>query len=127
MADFYRSTQETVRDLNKTERKLFDYVVKNMDKVKQMSIRELAAEQFLSTATIFRFAKRLGFSGYADFINSLIVTSHSRQSATLPDSLTGRGYREDYLKNTLESVRVMSEKQVGEVVEKLVRKPNIYI
>ena len=64
--DFFEATSETIRELNSTERWLFDYVVKNMDKVKHMSIQKFAAEKFLSTTAIFRFTKKLGFTGYAD-------------------------------------------------------------
>ena len=125
--DFFEATQETIHNLNQTERQLFDYVVKNMDKVQHMSIQKFASEQFLSTTTIFRFTQKLGFTGYSDFINSLLITSHSRQDAVIPDVVKGRKYGEEYLKNAIETVRVMSPKQMEDVFELLNRKPNIYI
>jgi len=125
--DFFEATQKTVRNLNQTERQLFDYVVKNMDYVKSMSIQKFAAEQFLSTTTIFRFTQKLGFSGYSDFINSLLVTVHSQRDAVLPDVVMGKNYGEEYLKNAIEAVRVMSPKQVEEVIALLSGKPDIYI
>jgi len=126
-ADFFQATGETVRQLNKTERELFEYVVKNIHIVKQMSIRELAESRFLSTATIFRFAQKLGFSGYADFIESLIVTSHIQKNMEIPDTIKGHSYSENYLKNIMETTRVMSPKQTQEVVSVLEQRPNIYI
>ncbi|MCL2191571.1 MAG: MurR/RpiR family transcriptional regulator [Treponema sp.] len=125
--DFFEATQETIRDLNQTERQLFDYVVKNMDTVKEMSIQKFAADWLVSTTTIFRFTQKLGFSGYADFINSLLVTSHNQQNAVLPDVLVGRGYSEEYLKNAMEAVRVMSPQHVEGVMAMLARRPDIYI
>lgn len=125
--NFYEATQETIRNLNQTERLLFDYVVKNMDKVKTMSIQKFASERFLSTTTIFRFARKLGFYGYADFINSLLVTSHGQQETVLPNVVIGKGYGDEYLKNAMEAVRVMSPARVEEVMNRLVLKPNIYI
>lgn len=125
--DFFEATRETIRNLNQTERQLFDYVVKNMDEVKYMSIQKFASEQFLSTTTIFRFIQKLGFSGYSDFINSLLVTSHSQKDSVLPDVAMGRDYSEEYLKNAMETVRVMSSKQVEKVVDLLNRGPRIYI
>ena len=125
--DFFTATQETIRTLNATERTLFDYVVKNMDEVKHMSIQRLAEVHFLSTTTIFRFTQKLGFSGYADFVNSLLVTSHSLQDNALPEISVGRDYGEKYLKNAMEAVRVMSPKSVEDVAAHLDRKPNIYI
>lgn len=125
--DFFEATQDAIRNLNQTERQLFDYVVKNMDEVRYMSIQKFASEQFLSTTTIFRFTQKLGFSGYSDFINSLLVTSHSRQDTVLPNVIMNRDYSEEYLKNAMEAVRVMSQKQIADVVALLSRKPNIYI
>jgi len=126
--DFFQATQETVRQLNKTERELFEYVVKNIHNVKQMSIRELAESRFLSTATIFRFAQKLGFSGYADFIESLIVTSYMQENIEIPETIKkGQNYSESYLKNIMETTRVMSPKQVEEVIDVLKQRPNIYI
>ena len=98
-----------------------------MDKVKGMGIRELAAQQFLSTTTIFRFTKKLGFSGYADFIQSLIIATHNKQDMVMPDVVMGHDYSQEYLKNITESIRVMSPKQVEKVVDLLINKPDIYI
>jgi len=125
--DFYEATADTIRDLNPTERKLFDYVIKNMDEVKHQGIREFASKHFISTTTIFRFAQKLGFSGYSDFINSLLVTTHTHKDMVLPDIAIGRNYSEEYLKNAMESVRVTSPRQVEQVVSLLADKPNIYI
>ena len=125
--DFFKATSEAIRELNKTERLLFEYVVKNMDAVKLMSIRQFAESQFVSTTTIFRFIKKLGFSGYTDFLNRLLVTSHVQQDVTVPEVVTNKNYSEEYLKNAMESVRVMSPERLTEVMEKLADKPNIYI
>ena len=127
MLDFFEMTRETVSRLNQTERQLFEFVVKNMDRVKGMNIREFAEMQFTSTTTIFRFAQKLGFSGYSEFINSLLVTFHSRNDAATPEIDIGRGYSEAYLKNAIEAVRVMSAKQVENVAALLACKPRIYI
>jgi len=125
--DFFEATQETVRNLNQNERQVYKYVIKNMDMVKNLSIREFAEKQFVSTTTVFRFTRKLGFSGFADFIESLLVTAHSRKNIEIPEVVTGRKYSEEYFKNAMEAIRVMSPKQVEDVVWRLGKKPNIYI
>jgi len=125
--DFFEATQITMRNLTKTEQQLFDYVVKNMDVVKSMTIREFAEAHYMSTTSIFRFTQKLGFAGYTEFINSLLVTAHMQQDTALPKATNGRTYAEEYLKNAMEAVRVMSPQQVKDVVDLLIRKPNIYI
>jgi len=125
--DFFEATQNTIRELNRTEQQLFDFVVKNMDEVKQMSIQKFASTMFLSTTSIFRFTQKLGFSGYAEFINSLLVTAHNKQAAIIPDALLKQAYNEDYLKNAMETIRVMSEQEINKVMALLSRRPNVYI
>ena len=125
--DFFKATQETARKLNANELEIFDYVVKNMDQVKRMSIQKFAAQQFVSTTTIFRFAQKLGFTGYADFIDSLLVTTHVKSDVTIPDVIIGGNYSEAYLKNAMEAVRVMSPKVVAQVMDILKQKPSVYI
>jgi len=125
--NFFETTQDTARDLNQNERKLYDYVVKNMNEVKELSIQKFADGQFCSTTSIFRFTQKLGFSGYADFISSLLITTHSQKDIQVPDILIGGNYSEMYLKNVMEAVRVISPKMVANVVEKLGENPHIYI
>ena len=92
-----------------------------------MSIQKFAAERFLSTTSIFRFTQKLGFSGYAEFINSLLVTTHKRPEDILPMALMAPGYHEGYLKNTIETIRVMSEQEIDKVMALLAHSPSIYI
>lgn len=125
--DFFEVTQGGLERLNLTERKLFDYVVKNMDQVKDFSIQRFASERYLSTTTIFRFAKKLGFSGYSDFINSLLITEHRSHSAKVPSVLHNKVYSDEYLKNIMETIRVMPDSKVAQVLHVLSRKPNVYI
>jgi len=125
--DFFQITQDNIHTLTKTERELFEYVVKNIHDVKKMSIREFAESRFVSTATIFRFAKKLGFSGYADFNKSLIVTSHVQEKTNIPGLINEHNYRNNYLQNVMETARVMSEKQIKDVVAVLKKRPAIYI
>jgi RpiR family glv operon transcriptional regulator len=125
--DFFEATQDALPRLNHTERALFDYVIKNMDKVKDMSIQRFAEERYLSTTTIFRFAQKLGFAGYSDFTNSLLVTEHRSRSVEVPSVLHNKKYSDEYLKNIMEAVRVMPTEKIRQVLDVLSRKPKVYI
>lgn len=48
-------TYEQISKLNDTELIVYNYIVKNVNKVLNMNIRELALESHVSTATITRF------------------------------------------------------------------------
>ena len=124
--DFFEVTQDVLPNLNQTERELYEYVVKNMAEVRGLSIQKFAASRFLSTTTIFRFTRKLGFSGYTDFINSLMVTAH-QDVHKIPQALHKKVYSEEYLKNIIEAVRVMSVERVACVIDRLEQHPRIYI
>lgn len=125
--DFFEATQETMRNLNPNEREIYDFVIKNMNTVKQMSIHKFAAERYVSSTTIFRFTQTLGFKGYANFIDSLRETAAGKKNAEVPGVVIGGNYGEVYLKNAMEAVRVMSQQYVTDIVAVLARRPSIYI
>lgn len=68
--------------LNGTEKKIYNYVVNHMDAVLEMNVRELAEETFVSSATIVRFTRNMGCSGFNDFKNQLREYQSGRR---LPD------------------------------------------
>jgi len=125
--DFFEVTTGIIGELNQTERKLYDFVVKNMKEVQEMSIQKFASQQYLSTTSIFRFTQKLGFKGYADFINSLIVTTHINEKNAQIENNPTIFERESYLKNISESVRVLSVEQLDKINYILQKKPRIYI
>ena len=110
--DFFEQVNKHVRELNTSERKIFEYVVRNIDEVKDMQIRTLAARCFVSTTTIMRFTRKLGFSGYREFSEAMRLSRHASQQAELPSVLWKQSYSEEYLKNVIESVRVLTPAKV---------------
>jgi DNA-binding MurR/RpiR family transcriptional regulator len=50
--------------LNNLEMMVYNYVIKNRDKVMYMTIRELADAAGVSTTTILRFCRKLSCEGY---------------------------------------------------------------
>lgn len=65
--NFYEQTSSCVSRLSPTEQNLFNYIIKNLHIVKDMSIRDLSEKCFVSTTSIFRLVKKLGYQGYAEF------------------------------------------------------------
>ena len=46
-----------------SEKKIADYIIKNSNRVDELSIAEIASHSGASNATVTRFCKRLGFDG----------------------------------------------------------------
>jgi len=73
-------TEKQINGLNETERQVYEYVVEHKEKVSQMKIRELANHLHLSTTTISRFCKKLGFSGFSELkikLNLFSMETHA--------------------------------------------------
>ena len=56
-----------IQNLNELELSLYNYIMKNSEKVIYMRIRELANEAHVSTTTILRFCKKLDCEGISEF------------------------------------------------------------
>ncbi|WP_226991858.1 MurR/RpiR family transcriptional regulator [Cronobacter condimenti] len=60
-------THAAVASLNNLEIMVYNFVVKNRDKVMYMTIRELADAAGVSTTTVLRFCRKLKCEGYSEF------------------------------------------------------------
>jgi RpiR family transcriptional regulator, glv operon transcriptional regulator len=128
--DFFEITSKNLETLTRNERTLFDFVVKNMDDVKDKSIREVSAECFVSTTTFLRFVRKLGFTGYSEFTTVLKFTLFNREElnpSPSPFVVKQNQYREVYLKNIIETVRVLETTKIEQISEKLCHNPKIFI
>jgi len=56
-----------IQSLNELELSLYNYIMKNSEKIIYMRIRELANEAHVSTTTILRFCKKLDCEGFSEF------------------------------------------------------------
>lgn len=125
--DFYSYTSKRLDRLSNTERNIFNFVIKNLHQVKDMSIRTLASECFVSTTTLFRFVKKLGFEGYNDFIAAIRETEADSRRITIPEVVLGKEYQTSYLKNITEAVQVITEEKKETFNQIMSRYPKIYI
>lgn len=53
--------------LSNAEKEINQYVLSNLDNVKNMSIRKLAKETYTTPTTVMRYCKKLGYGGFEEF------------------------------------------------------------
>lgn len=66
------------RKLTEREIEVLKYIIENIDSVNKMGVRGIAKENFTSTTTIMRLAKKLGYSGFLEMqynLNSIAKNS----------------------------------------------------
>jgi DNA-binding MurR/RpiR family transcriptional regulator len=68
---------EKVQSLNPLELCVYKYVTVHLEECKTMTIRDLSEQCHVSSTTILRFLKKMGFEGFADF--KYILRHHDQQ------------------------------------------------
>ncbi|HIW33085.1 MAG TPA: MurR/RpiR family transcriptional regulator [Candidatus Paenibacillus intestinavium] len=64
--------------LTPVERMVGDYILENTEEIPHLSIKELAQSSKTSDASVLRFCKTMGYSGYRNFIVSISASLGSR-------------------------------------------------
>lgn len=125
--NFFEKTSNAMIKLSPNEQSIMTYVVKNMHQVKNMSIRDLANTCFVSTTTIFRFVKKLGYEGYSEFVDDIVSTEAETRKIHIPSIVQNENYRDSYLKNIIEAVKVITDEKIEKFQTIMSRNPDIYI
>lgn len=126
--NFFDIVSSHLKELSDNDHKLFDFVVKNMDEINGKSIREVASLCYVSTATFLRFVRKIGFSGYSEFTTVIKFTlMNNQEEKSNPFTVPQTTYRNEYLKNIDETVRVLKADQLKQIAAKLADHPNIFL
>lgn len=81
-------TIEKIQSLNELEMIVYQYVIQHQSAIPYMHIRDLASEAHVSASTIFRFCKKLGFDGYAEFKMKMKEYIGQKDEITVPEDLS---------------------------------------
>ncbi|TNG89685.1 MurR/RpiR family transcriptional regulator, partial [Testudinibacter aquarius] len=60
------------KNLTKIEYQVLEYIVKNIDNIMHMGVREIAKRNYTSTSVIMRLTKKLGYTGFIDMHYKLL-------------------------------------------------------
>lgn len=77
---------EVIATFNELEMLLYNYIMKNKEKVVYMRIRDLADETHVSTSTIMRFCRKLHCEGFSEFKVKLKLLIDEKQIPTIKSS-----------------------------------------
>lgn len=109
-------------DLSPIEVKIYNYIVINAPDVVKMSIQKLAQETYTSTATVLRFCKKYGCSGFAEF--KYVLKEELNISKDNPNLFFGNNsndvldffqkqiFNDDFKKSIFEAAKLLSTKSL---------------
>ncbi len=125
--DFFERTASKIESLSKSEVKIYNYILENMDTMHNKTVRAIAKECYVSTSTILRLVKKIGFESYNEMIIIIKYTLSTKVTTKTTITENKVQYKEEYAKNILESIRVIDDTQLLEVTEKIKASKKLYI
>ena len=128
--------QLSYNQFTKTEKKIADYIIKNMNRVLFMSITELSESCGVADASVHRFCRTMGVKGYQEFKMKLSLSVNPEEEAL--QEKTVQDWNNDSLEfmldkilqghmNALKETRMlMSMENIVKTVELMEKATNIY-
>lgn len=125
--DFFERTASKIETLTKNELKIYNYILDNMEMMHNKTVRAIAKECYVSTSTILRLVKKIGFEGYNEMIIIIKYTLNTKVTSKTTITEKKVQYKEEYAKNIIESIRVIDDKQLLEATSKINSADKLYI
>ena len=80
-------TYKQIASLNDTETNIYQFVIKHIEEVTKMNVRDLADHTYVSTATIIRFCQKLDCEGFSEFKTKLKMFYEDTQLPTVDNEV----------------------------------------
>lgn len=115
---------DILNSLTITELAVLRYLDANKKQVLDMSVQAVADKNFVSTATIIRLAKKIGYSGFAELKFS--IREEIKNFEKVNDSLTFESILEEHVNNIIDTKNLINKNLIVKVVNKMMKAENIH-
>lgn len=112
--EFYNRIAENTHLLNKSDNEILSYCIRNNKRISEMKVQEVADELYTSPASVIRFCKKLGFSGFSEFKAALKVEIFQSKGAQAEESRST-----DFLKDVRKTIQLIQEETIDRILEKI--------
>lgn len=120
--EFFNRIAENTSRLNKNDNEILSYCIRNHEAVSHMKVQEIAEALYTSPASIIRFCKKLGFSGFSEFKAALRV--EIRQE---PDTQKSEVRPIDFLRDIHKTTQLIQEETIEQILELIHTKNRIEV
>ncbi|GIN76293.1 MULTISPECIES: MurR/RpiR family transcriptional regulator [Bacillus] len=124
----FQMTSDTYQSLSDSERHLLEYIYQHLDLIATLSIVKLSEDANVSTATIVRLMKKLGYDGYTSFKYAL-KEKHHLGHAPLMDDIDSQ-IKQAVLKNereVLDTIKMLDIGLIEDAIQKISNAEKVYI
>ncbi|KRK97291.1 MurR/RpiR family transcriptional regulator [Companilactobacillus futsaii] len=115
--------------LSSSEKYLWEYIQNNLDDIPNLSIVKLSEDANVSTATIVRTTKKMGYSGYTDFRQQLTFKKKDTQQYKNLEKVD-HDIKQAILKNKYEvdnTLKMINVGSIEDAIQKIKKSSDIYI
>ncbi len=115
---------DVLNSLTLTELAVLRYIDANKKEVLKMSVKDIAGRNFVSSATVMRLAKKIGFSGFLElkyWIKEKLINEEKRDETLSFDIIV-----DEHLKNIIETKKLITRDLILKVVNKMNQAKNIH-
>lgn len=115
--------------LSSSEKYLWEYIQNNLDDIPNLSIVKLSEDANVSTATIVRTTKKMGYSGYTDFRQQLTIKRRDTQQYKNLEKVD-HDIKQAILKNKYEvdnTLKMLNVGSIEDAIQKIKKSSDIYI
>lgn len=112
--DFYNRIAKNTNSLNKSDNEILSYCIRNNKKISEMTVQQVADELYTSPASVIRFCKKLGFSGFSEFKAALKVEIFQGDRENTEES-----HPTDFLKDVHKTIQLIQEDTIDRILDKI--------
>ncbi len=126
---FFDIPIEKYQTLSESERYVLKYIVKHINEIPSMSIVKLSEEANVSTATIVRLMKKIGYDGFTSFkysIKDLTKTVHSENSIDTIEKKINTAIKKNEFE-VLNTIKMLSLGNIEDAIQKIHHAEKIYV
>ena len=134
MSSLVTKIGKRVNQMTKSQKKVANYLLFNMDKLLFFTADELAKAAGVSTATVVRFARELDFDGYTDMQKEARLRFHDKDvsAQTEPEESGGNGHTleqsfQQDIENLKRTVQALSREELESACSMLKSVKHIYL
>jgi len=110
--------------MNATEIKILQYIIKNIDEIQKITVKELSQRLFVSKTTIINLAKKLGYEGFSElrfFLKNISERKTENQEEYIPEKNDVNDIFEEMSHEINRTLMIQDREEIGEVVKKITK------
>ena len=116
--------------MNATEIKILQYIIKNIDEIQKITVKELSQRLFVSKTTIINLAKKLGYEGFSElrfFLKNISERKTENQEEYIPEKNDVNDIFEEMSHEINRTLMIQDREEIEEVVKKIIKSRIVYI